>query len=168
MKSSLKSLFVLLVVAPMGSARLPFSVHTLAPLTQRFYKKRLSSAAVSSTTTLPLSVIAVPRCGAATDLKTGNEKNKGKISNVGDKARFAILLVGWSLGYTFYFPNIMMSDSGSAEAILAAKTGVLASLLLALGGCVGYVSKTIGWKALIPGVLCQVLALFAFSEARGE
>jgi hypothetical protein len=71
--------------------------------------------------------------------------------------RFAILLMGWTLGFVWYVPSVMMSASGSPKALLAANIGLMACRLLALGGCIGFVfhdKTSIGWKALIPGVIC--------------
>jgi hypothetical protein len=183
--SSLKSLFVLLLLvlsaAPtMGTdaRRLPFLGNTPPALTKsRFFKKQwsLSSSSISSPPLTVLesssSVIAAPRCGASsTDLNRSrdNDNKKGTKNNnndvVGDGTRFAILLVGWFLGYAFYFPNVMMADSETPRAIWASQTGVAASVLLALGGCIGYISTTIGWKALVPGAICQVLMFLVLGE----
>lgn len=159
MKSSsfLKFLIILLVVAQQVTARLPGGgVPTLAPLTKRFYKNRLSSLLSSS------AIVTAPRCGAV-DRSSSVKGNKSNII-VGEPTRFVILLVGWTLGCMFYFPNIMMADSGSPKAVLAAKVGMLASLLFALGGCFGYMSHKIGWRALLPGLLCQVVAIFFMRE----
>jgi hypothetical protein len=48
--------------------------------------------------------------------------------------RAAVALVGVLLGLLTFFPNVMMSDSGTTAAQLAAGLGVLASFLMALGG----------------------------------
>jgi hypothetical protein len=73
--------------------------------------------------------------------------------------RAAVALVGVLLGLLTFFPNVMMSDSGTTAAQLAAGLGVLASFLMALGGIVGAVrgSPAAGWFWLLPGVGCQFL-----------
>jgi hypothetical protein len=147
---------------------------TVPPATKRFYKKkRLSLSSSVSPSLSSLSVVAAPRCGYTPDLTTNSEK-KGTANNnsiVGDfVTRFAILFVGCAIGFILYFPNVAMSDSvdigSSREAVwaVAPTIGIVACRLFILGGCIGFVSssKAVGWKALIPGAICQLVALYCF------
>jgi hypothetical protein len=172
MKSSyLKRLIVLLLVAAhqVVTARLPFGVPTLAPLRKRFNKKRSSSTAVCA--------------GPESVVRKDDDKVKSKfVSSIHGPeissllplrllhqvSRFAVLVVGSSLAWIVFFPNLMfLSDSSegglSLKAILASQLGVAACLLLFLGGCAGYASQESSifecWKALIPGLICQALML---------
>ena len=77
-----------------------------------------------------------------------NEMNLGMQSS--------IFLTGISIGLLLFFPNVMMCDSGTARANAAANLGVLACVLFIGGGIVGGILNR--WSALLPGVVCQLLA----------
>jgi hypothetical protein len=72
--------------------------------------------------------------------------------------RACILFTGVVLGVGTLGPNIMMSDSGKAEAILCANIGMAASVSFVIGGVIGCMHGS--WKALLPGFGLQILALF--------
>jgi hypothetical protein len=74
--------------------------------------------------------------------------------------RAGILITGLLLGLITLGPNVMMSDSGTAEAALCAYTGLAASAGFAIGGVIGCMSGS--WKALLPGLGLQILALFGW------
>jgi hypothetical protein len=78
--------------------------------------------------------------------------------DVSNDKRIAIGCTGLILGVITFFPNIMMSDSGTRAAYMAANVGSLASLLFVIGGCVGACWGR--WVALLPGVILQI-AVFA-------
>jgi hypothetical protein len=70
--------------------------------------------------------------------------------------RLGIAATGVVIAVTFAMPNMMMSDSGSPKALRAARWGINACLCFFVGGIVGAFLNT--WKALLPGVLCQIVA----------
>jgi hypothetical protein len=67
--------------------------------------------------------------------------------------RTAIFLVGMALALIFFMPNGMLSDSGTPLAVCASMVGMLACLLLAIGGCVGLVTGE--WSSLRLGLTVQ-------------
>ena len=74
--------------------------------------------------------------------------------------RCSIFLIGITIGLIFLFPNMMMSDSGTARATLACTLGIWASLLFIGGGIVGGIRNR--WNALLPGLVCQLLSFAVF------
>jgi hypothetical protein len=75
----------------------------------------------------------------------------------------AILVVGVLLGFITAGPNIMMSDSGTPEAMRTAYVGMIASLLFVVGGVVGFFANY-GWWILLPGLLMQLLVFQTISQ----
>jgi hypothetical protein len=85
--------------------------------------------------------------------------------------RVAVACIGLLLGLLTFFPNMMMSDSGTTRAISASYIGLLASASMILGGIVGAVrgSPWAGWCWLIPGVALQIIMfLVAFYRQRAQ
>jgi hypothetical protein len=80
----------------------------------------------------------------------------GATSTDGCLQRITILIVGVVIGFTFLLPNAMMSDPGTPRATRAANIGLIACLAFGIGGVVGAILNT--WKALLPGLVLQVLA----------
>jgi hypothetical protein len=74
--------------------------------------------------------------------------------DVSNDKRIAIGCTGLILGVITYAPNIMMSDSGTRAAYMAASVGSLASLLFVIGGCVGACWGR--WVALLPAMILQI------------
>jgi len=60
------------------------------------------------------------------------------------------------IGAITFIPNVMMSDSGSWRATLAAMTGMGASGLMVLGGILGVAFNNLWY--VIPGIGCQICA----------
>lgn len=67
-------------------------------------------------------------------------------------------VVGILVGLVTFFPNLMMSDSGTPAARRAATCGMLASLFFVLGGIIGavYGRPWYGWFWLLPGLILQI------------
>lgn len=79
--------------------------------------------------------------------------------------RLCVLLTGFCVGILTFFPNMMMSDSGTDAAYRQATIGAIASICFIIGGIVGaancFPSKS-PWYCLLPAVVLQILALFGF------
>jgi hypothetical protein len=74
----------------------------------------------------------------------------------------SIFLTGISIGLLLFGPNIMMCDSGTDRANAAANLGVWACVLFIGGGIVGGILNR--WSALLPGVICQLLAFTVLGQ----
>ena len=72
--------------------------------------------------------------------------------------RIAIAVVGIGWGVVMIWPNAMMCDSGTRLAVTVAYIGITACILLVIRGFVGLFSN-IGWWALLPGLLCQIVII---------
>lgn len=57
--------------------------------------------------------------------------------------------------------NVMMSDSGTKTANLAASIGIVASFTYLIGGTVGALHHT--WYGLLPGTILQLSAFALYS-----
>jgi disulfide bond formation protein DsbB len=57
--------------------------------------------------------------------------------------------------------NVMMSDSGTKTANLAASTGMAASITFLIGGTIGAYHHT--WYGLLPGTILQLSAFALYS-----
>ena len=75
--------------------------------------------------------------------------------------RFAVVSVGFLLGWITLLPNLMMSDSGTSAAITDARVGLAASCCMIIGGVIGAVRGTpwAGWFWIIPGVVLEILLI---------
>jgi hypothetical protein len=76
---------------------------------------------------------------------------------VGCCCRSSILVTGILIGLITFFPNGMMSDSGSILAVTFSSIGLCASFSFIVGGIRGAISKK--WSALLPGTILQLVAL---------
>ena len=70
--------------------------------------------------------------------------------------RWCVGITGLVIAWSFLMPNMMMSDAGTESAGRAATWGMIACLMFFVGGIVGFIFNT--WAALIPGVVCQIIA----------
>mmetsp|Transcript_6915 Transcript_6915/g.14141 ORF Transcript_6915/g.14141 Transcript_6915/m.14141 type:complete len:144 (-) Transcript_6915:151-582(-) len=68
-----------------------------------------------------------------------------------------IFLTGLALSFVLLLPNVMLSDAGTAQAKRHASFGIMATLFFFVGGIVG-LTTSMGWWALLPGVVMQLLA----------
>lgn len=69
------------------------------------------------------------------------------------------VFTGISLGINTLVPNVMLSADGSKRSLLAARIGVSASAIFAIGGIFAIGNLFIGWLIILLGTIVQYLAL---------
>ena len=84
---------------------------------------------------------------------TTTVQNNDRLGNA--LMRCGILTTGLFLGLITLMPNVMMSDSGTPKALRAAKIGMTASSLFAIGGVAGCIVNS--WWCLLPGLIMQIV-----------
>lgn len=84
--------------------------------------------------------------------------------------RFAVVSIGFFLGWITLLPNLMMSDSGTSTAITVARVGLVASCCMIIGGVIGAVRGTpwAGWFWILPGVVLEILLVAILAILGGQ